>query len=400
MDRTKRAELKRQIAALEAQLPDGVYEDLHTGTWYVKFRLRGKSNSRRVDPAGNTLLTREHAVAARGEWLALLDKGQVTSGKRRRFDSYWAEYLNHARGEMTHGSWVNLGGDGRKRLLPFFGEYPLARIDVALVREWRAEMVEAVENGDLSAKTVNNTRVALLGCLKMAMNDGLIAGNPVLNVKPLPVKRTEPKYLKVKQIPVYLDAAPAYYRPLAEFLIGTGARVSEAIAIRPDDVDLEAGTVAIMRQRTRRSGLATEQTKGKNFRTVEVGSRLKAMLADLVALRAEHGREWLFEAPTPKRGPHSHRTEPLPPARRTVLEWHEATLEDAGLKDMPLHGLRHTAAAAWLGTGHSLQFVKDQLGHSTIEVTSEYYAHLDSQFRSMAAQMTEDLIFGAHDDGS
>jgi hypothetical protein len=39
------AEIRAQIAALQARLAadTGVYEDPRTGTWYVKFRVHGKS---------------------------------------------------------------------------------------------------------------------------------------------------------------------------------------------------------------------------------------------------------------------------------------------------------------------------------------------------------------------
>ena len=80
---------------------------------------------------------------------------------------------------------------GTKRLLPFFTGVQLSRIDVASVREWRAEMLEAVEAGDWAPKTVNNARIALLGCLRMAVADGLMAHNPVLDVRPLTIEFTE-----------------------------------------------------------------------------------------------------------------------------------------------------------------------------------------------------------------
>jgi integrase len=116
-------------------------------------------------------------------------------------------------------------------------------------------------------------------------------------------------------------------------LIGAGVRVSEAIALKPGDIDLEAGTVAVMRQRTRDRGLRTTPTKGRNFRTVTVGKRVTATLATLVAVRAEHGHEWLFDTPVPKRGRYAGRTGLVPPHRKTVHDWHEATLADAGLPD-------------------------------------------------------------------
>ena len=137
-------------------------------------------------------------------------------------------------------------------------------------------------------------------------------------------------------------------------LIGTGARVSEAIALRIDDVDLDAGTVKIHKQRVRGESLATRPTKGRNFRTVAIGPGLVTRCCDMLAVRAEHGIDdggWLFLCPRAKRGRYAGRAEPRPPHRKTVHDWHEQALEDAGLADLPLHGLRHTAAAAWLGHG-------------------------------------------------
>jgi integrase len=69
------------------------------------------------------------------------------------------------------------------------------------------------------------------------------------------------------------------YRPLAELLIGTGARISEALALTWPDIDLEQGIVRVQRQRARR-GDATTQTKGKRSRSILIGPRLRAALSE------------------------------------------------------------------------------------------------------------------------
>ncbi len=91
------------------------------------------------------------------------------------------------------------------------------------------------------------------------------------------------------------------------------------------------------------------------------------------------------------------RTEPVPPSRKTAHDWHEWALEDAGLRDMPLHSLRHTAATAWLATGHPLIFVQRQLGHRSITTTEEHYGHLETSFMREAAARTEELIAAGGD---
>jgi integrase len=59
---------------------------------------------------------------------------------------------------------------------------------------------------------------------------------------------------------------------------------------------------------------------------------------------------------------------------------------------MPLHSLRHAAAAAWLLTGHPLIYVQRQLGHASITTTEAYYGHLEESFLKSAPEAMEAAI--------
>jgi integrase len=79
--------------------------------------------------------------------------------------------------------------------------------------------------------------------------------------------------------------------------------------------------------------------------------------------------------------------------RNTVSrDWHKGALEEAALRDMPLHELRHTSAAAWLAAGNSLMYVHRQLGHADISTTERYYGHLERHVLAAGAVATEDAI--------
>lgn len=85
------------------------------------------------------------------------------------------------------------------------------------------------------------------------MEDGLIATNPAMRVERLPPEHTEREYLRLHEIPLYLDSCSELYRPLAELLIGSGLRISEALALLVDDVELEqtGGMIVVHRSRKR-----------------------------------------------------------------------------------------------------------------------------------------------------
>lgn len=52
------------------------------------------------------------------------------------------------------------------------------------------------------------------------------------------------------------------------------------------------------------------------------------------------------------------------------------TLEHAGRRRIRLHDLRHTFGSLLIQGGASLTYVKEQMGHSTIQITVDTYGHL------------------------
>jgi integrase len=369
---------------------DGIYAyETSAGTRYrfVFWQSDGSQSNRR----GFT--SRREASGARRRLIESIERGEVKVA-RETFGRFWTRFLDERRAYLTKGSIADLESQGRKRLLPAFGATPLARVDEAAVRRWMAEMIKHVEGGDISPKTINNARTCLSVALNEAWRRGLVPRNPCAHVPALPVERTELDYLRLDEIPRYVEACAPYYVLLARFLIGTGARISEALGLRFDDLELDQCVVRIHRQRDR-DGDAVKPTKSKRFRAVQIGPALAAALRDERDRRGAAAGDWLFLCPIPIRGQYSGREVPAPPSRKTAHDWHEAALVDAGLRDMPLHALRHTAAAAWLATGHPLIFVQRQLGHRSITTTEEHYGHLELSFMREAVAETEARIAGS-----
>ena len=179
-------------------------------------------------------------------------------------------------------------------------------------------------------------------------------------------------------------------------------RVSEALGLRWDDVDFDRCVIRVYRQRT--AG-GDDHTKSRRFRSVSVGARLLRVLRDHYARQSElyacdltHHNVFVMPVRV-RRHDHGRWQSGTPgePMDRTTVsrDWHKQALEDAGLRDMPLHSLRHTAAASWLLAGQPLIYVQRQLGHSSITITERYYGHLEQSFADAAANETERAIWGA-----
>jgi integrase len=374
----------------------GVYSySTRVGTrWrYVARRSDGSSTSKRG-------FTSESAARdARRRIVEQVARREVVH-TRRTFGEFWAVWLERRRPYLEAGTYGAYERDGRLRLLPALAEVPLPRLDVECVRELMGRWAEAVEAGALAAKTVNNTLGTLVVCLNAAAEDGLIATNPALRVPRLPSGHHERDYLRLEEIPRYLDACSEVYRPLAHTLIGAGLRISEALALTLGDLELEStGGVIVVCRSTKAAG--TGSTKSDRFRAVEVARDLTTTLGEHVERRKREGATGraalLFAMPTRRRKAEQGRWEGHgaggPIDRTTVSrDWHKAGLQDAALRDMPLHALRHTAAAAWLAAGNSLFYVQRQLGHSDIATSERYYGHLERHILAAGAIATERAI--------
>jgi len=55
---------------------------------------------------------------------------------------------------------------------------------------------------------------------------------------------------------------------------------------------------------------------------------------------------------------------------------HRGILKKTGLRYVRLHDLRHTFASLLIQNGESLAYVKEQLGHHSIQITVDTYGHL------------------------
>jgi integrase len=53
-------------------------------------------------------------------------------------------------------------------------------------------------------------------------------------------------------------------------------------------------------------------------------------------------------------------------------------IEAAGLPHFRFHDIRHTYASMLLNQGESLHYVKEQMGHSSIQTTVDVYGHICS----------------------
>ena len=214
----------------------------------------------------------------------------------------------------------------------------------------------------LAASSAARAVVAARGLHRFAVREGLATVDPSRDIRPPTPPRRLPKAISVADVELLLSAAGVEQTPISlrdrallELLYGTGARISEAVGLAGDDLDLEARVVRL-------SG------KGGKQRLVPMGTLARAAIeAYLVRGRpalaaAGKGVTQLFL--NARGGPLSRQS------AWTILQ---TTAARAGLTvDVSPHTLRHSFATHLLEGGADVRVVQELLGHASVTTTQVY----------------------------
>ncbi|MFE9101302.1 site-specific tyrosine recombinase XerD [Actinomadura geliboluensis] len=217
----------------------------------------------------------------------------------------------------------------------------------------------------LSAGSAARALVAVRGLHRFALREGLAARDPAHDVKPPTPPRRLPKAISLPEVERLLAAAAGPSgdrgaarglrdRALLELLYGSGARISEAVGLDVDDLDL-------------RDGIARVAGKGGKARVVPIGDYAReAVDAYLVRARPElagagRGGPALF---LNARGGRLSRQ-----GAWMVLR---AAADRAQLSEVSPHTLRHSFATHLLDGGADVRVVQELLGHASVTTTQVY----------------------------
>jgi integrase len=169
--------------------------------------------------------------------------------------------------------------------------------------------------------------------------------------------------------------------------LDTGARRGELLAVEPGDLDLSRGEVNIYKavKESGGKGVRVEECKTKHSRR-----RLRIAPGTVAALEAHLSRSRASGG-----GPIfcGLRGKPLYSADLYHDYWWPL-LERAGL-DIRLHDLRHTCATLLLMAGVHIKAVSERLGHSSVTITLETYAHVLPTMQDAVAGVVEGLLWAS-----
>jgi integrase/recombinase XerD len=214
----------------------------------------------------------------------------------------------------------------------------------------------------LGSGSAARTLVAVRGFHRFAVREGLCEADPARAVKPPTPPKRLPKALPLSDVEAVLEAAGAdgttlaiRDRALLELLYGTGARISEAVGVDVDDLDLDEGLVRL-------------HGKGSKDRVVPVGSYAREACSRYLGV----ARPALVSA---RRSSHAvflnARGGRL--SRQSAWTVIAAAARRAGIAtDVSPHTFRHSFATHLLDGGADVRVVQELLGHASVTTTQIY----------------------------
>lgn len=186
----------------------------------------------RTAPTGDTITgdTRLSAVAPVWFEERRKDKRNFTVNTARRYREVWEDHI--------------APGIGNLRVR----ECTVSRLDAFIKRV--AE--------DVGAPTAKLCASVVSGILGLATRHGALSANPMRDVAAVVVETKEPRALTVHEVAKFRALVRAWVRTpkrgrpvssdledIVDVLLGTGARIGEVLALRWEDIDLDAGKVTI-----------------------------------------------------------------------------------------------------------------------------------------------------------
>ena len=234
----------------------------------------------------------------------------------------------------------------------------------------------------LSPRTIGYTHAVLHAALEQAVRWRLLGRNPASGVEIPKPTRTEMRVFGPDEARRFLEHALATrHGVLFALALTTGLRPSEYLALRWSDFCWEDETVTVTRTLVKGRGWTFAPTK-------RARSRRQVKLESWVARRLRC--LYMRERSTPDLSPVSAR--PIFRTRRgqpinsdSLAREFKCMLREAGLPEMRLYDLRHTAATLALAAGVPVKVVSEQLGHASSAFTLDVYAHVLPHMQSDAA---------------
>jgi len=405
------------------------------GRWEARIDLGWVNGKRRSKSIFGR--TRKDVTTKLPKALAQAQRHQPFADERETVERFLTRWLTHQKTRVRARTWDGYEGIVRLHLFPTLGKLSLARLTPQHVD---AAFQQLQENG-ASAARIRGVRTVLRAALNRALKWQLLTVNPAALVEP-PRHRPKEIHPLTPEEARTLVASAQCHRLGALVTVATalGLRQGEALGLRWQDVDLDAGTLSVrqalvraggdraarqplaLERRQLRAEIATVPKRSAERRAVQrrldenrkkwralrttiqfaepksTRSRRTVLMPQVViaALKAHRKRQLEERLALGKYWTDSGLVfvSPVGTAldpRNATRAW-KSMLAASGVPNVRFHDLRHTAATLLRAQGVNPRVVMETLGHSQVSLTLNTYSHVLPALQQDAADKLDAIL--------
>ena len=278
----------------------------------------------------------------------------VESDPRMTFRELAARFIASGSVRPHHLYHLNL-------LLPFFSDFPVLRITKSLADEFRK--ARHAKNKMIKDATINRDLSVLRHVLYWAVDEQLLAANPLTRMKMARERRIRRQVLAIAEEALLLGVAKGHLRAMILIALDTGMRRGEITGQKWEDVDFSQKVIFVTRSKT---------PEGES-REIPLTERL---LTFLLECRKAEGLVIDFRGS---------------PVRIVKRSWKSA-LTNAGIRHVRFHDLRHTFNTRLMEAGVLQEIRMALMGHSTGSTIHALYTHIELPAKREAIRKLEQWV--------
>jgi integrase len=380
-------------------------------TWTVKYPAFDRKPGDYRKSVERGFATKDDAIA----WWVVqkqnqhrpVTKAEAVKDAPMTLDAFLDRWLKTNAGTMSAGALSTCEKHARLWIRPSLGHVLLCDLERSpeLIERaqasWLTQARKDGRKGTVSPRFVKSLRSTLNTALNRAKKLRLIAVNPCEFVDPPRCERGEMASLDPGQVQEYLSTFDQTELAAAvATAIGSGCRRGELLALRWCDIDLDQGTLRVARSLERVTIKTAKRVKYElRFKEPKTKqSRRTIAMPPFVIARLRRHRLAQAErlladgAGRPDGSTLVFEREGQPWNPNTFGLTFARIAREANLPKVRLHDLRHSFASLLLEGGADLKTVSTALGHSTISVTADTYAHVSPAMLQTAANQLDRIV--------
>jgi integrase len=363
------------------QRRDGRWISRVTLGWEGGRQIRWEAYSATEAEAQEKLLEARHS---RSRGLPVAVERQTLA----QFLEHWlSEVVKPSRRPRTYQSYELTA---RLHIVPALGKI---RPEKLTPQEVQALLNRKTQEGELSPRSVAYIRGILRQALNQALRWGLVGRNAAALTSAPRIPHREIQPLDAADARRFLDTAKGTrLEALYTVALNLGLRRGELLGLRWSDIDLENSSLRVLQAVQRVGGkLAAAETK-----TVSSRRTLTLPLSVVATLRSHRARQLqerlIAGSAWQESGLVFTSRVGTPYEPRNLQRDFERILKHSQVPKVRFHDLRHSAASLLLSQGVPLRLIQEILGHSSIAMTADLYAHIAPSLMREAAEKMESIL--------